>query len=218
MLKDLKKSDGTDCLVVLSNPLLPTAYLAPISYYAILLQNPNCSIELHEHFIKQSIRNRCDIYSANGKLRLSIPKERKGSSKTIIENLKISYKQDWQKQHWYAIESAYNSSPFFEYYKDELKPFFEEKEKYLVNFNSKIQNLIISMLHQENSLKNTMKYFHKGDFLDLRNHTWELKKQKEYDQVFMEKQGFISNLSILDLLFNLGPESADYLHNIDLVI
>ena len=218
MLKDLKKSDGTDCLVVLSNPLLPTAYLAPISYYAILLQNPNCSIEMHEHFIKQSIRNRCDIYSANGKLRLSIPKERKGSSKTIIENLKISYKQDWQKQHWYAIESAYNSSPFFEYYKDELKPFFEEKEKYLVNFNSKIQNLIISMLHQENSLKNTMKYFHKGDFLDLRNHTWELKKQKEYDQVFMEKQGFISNLSILDLLFNLGPESADYLHNIDIVI
>ena len=63
-----------------------------------------------------------------------------------------------------------------------------------------------------------MKYFHKGDFLDLRNYTWELKKQKEYDQVFMEKQGFISNLSILDLLFNLGPESADYLHNIDIVI
>ena len=218
MLKDLKKSDGTDCLVVLNNPLLPTAYLAPISYYAIFLQNPNCSIELHEHFIKQSIRNRCDIYGANGKLRLSIPKERKGSSKTIIKNLKISYKQDWQKQHWYSIESAYNSSPFFEYYKDELKPFFEEKEKYLVNFNSKLQKAIISMLQQENSQKNTTKYFHKGDFLDLRNYTWELKKQKEYDQVFMEKQGFISNLSILDLLFNLGPESADYLHNLDLAI
>ena len=218
MLKDLKKSDGTDCLVVLNNPLLPTAYLAPISYYAIFLQNPNCSIELHEHFIKQSIRNRCDIYGANGKLRLSIPKERKGSSKTIIKNLKISYKQDWQKQHWHAIESAYNSSPFFEYYKHELKPFFEEKEKYLVNFNSKLQKAIISMLQQENSQKNTTKYFHKGDFLDLRNYTWELKKQKEYDQVFMEKQGFISNLSILDLLFNLGPESADYLHNLDLAI
>ena len=218
MLKDLKKSDGTDCLVVLNNPLLPTAYLAPISYYAIFLQNPNCSIELYEHFIKQSIRNRCDIYGANGKLRLSIPKERKGSSKTIIKNLKISYKQDWQKQHWHAIESAYNSSPFFEYYKDELKPFFEEKEKYLVNFNNKLQKAIISMLKQENSQKNTTKYFHKGDFLDLRNYTWELKKQKEYDQVFMEKQGFISNLSILDLLFNLGPESADYLHNLDLVI
>jgi hypothetical protein len=203
---------------VLNNPLLPTAYLAPISYYAIFLQNANCSIELHEHFIKQSIRNRCDIYGANGKLRLSIPKERKGSSKRIIEKLKICYKYDWQKQHWYAIESAYNSSPFFEYYKDELKPFFEEKEEYLVNFNSKLQNIIISMLKEENTIKNTTEYLHKGNFLDLRNYTWELKKQKEYDQVFMEKKGFISNLSILDLLFNIGPESADYLHNIDLVI
>jgi hypothetical protein len=203
---------------VLNNPLLPTAYLAPISYYAILLQDPNCRIELHEHFIKQSIRNRCDIYGANGKLRLSIPKQRKGSSKTIIENLKISYRNNWQKQHWNAIESAYNSSPFFEYYKDELKPFFEEKEEYLVNFNSKLQNAILSMLQQENIIKNTNEYLHKGDFFDLRNYTWKLKNQEKYDQVFMEKQGFIPNLSILDLLFNLGPESIDYLHNIDLSI
>jgi hypothetical protein len=203
---------------VLNNPLLPTAYLAPISYYAILLQDPNCRIELNEHFIKQSIRNRCDIYGANGKLRLSIPKQRKGSSKTIIENLKISYRNNWQKQHWNAIESAYNSSPFFEYYKDDLKPFFEEKEEYLVNFNSKLQNAILSMLQQENIIKNTTEYLHKGDFFNLRNYTWKLKNQEKYDQVFMENQGFIPNLSILDLLFNLGPESIDYLNNIDLSI
>ena len=203
---------------MLNNPLLSTAYLAPISYYAILLQHPNCRIELHEHFIKQSIRNRCDIYGANGKLRLSIPKQRKGSSKTIIENLKISYRNNWQKQHWNAIESAYNSSPFFEYYKDDLKPLFKEKEEYLVNFNSKLQNTILSMLHQENMIKNTIEYLHKGDFFDLRNYTWKLKNQEKYDQVFMENQGFIPNLSILDLLFNLGPESIDYLHNIDLSI
>ena len=203
---------------MLNNPLLSTAYLAPISYYAILLQDPNCRIELHEHFIKQSIRNRCDIYGANGKLRLSIPKQRKGSSKTIIENLKISYRNNWQKQHWNAIESAYNSSPFFEYYKDDLKPFFEEKEEYLVNFNSKLQNAILSMLQQENIIKNTTEYLHKGDFFDLRNYTWKLKNQEKYDQVFMENQGFIPNLSILDLLFNLGPESIDYLQNLDLSI
>ena len=203
---------------MLNNPLLPTAYLAPICYYAILLQHPNCSIELKEHFIKQSIRNRCDIYGANGKLRLTIPKERKGSSRTIIENLKISYKQNWQKQHWNAIESAYNSSPFFEYYKDELKPIFEEKEEYLANFNSKLQNVIHIMLQKKNTIKNTTEYLHKGDFFDLRNYTWELKNQEKYDQVFMEKKGFIPNLSILDLLFNLGPESADYLHNLDLGI
>ena len=203
---------------MLNNPLLPTAYLAPISYYAILLQHPNCSVELHEHFIKQSIRNRCDIYGANGKLRLSIPKERKGSSKTIIENLKISYKQNWQKQHWNAIESAYNSSPFFEYYKDKLKPFFEAKEEYLIDFNSKLKKEILSILHSDNTIKKTTKYLHKGDFFDLRNYTWEIKNQEKYDQVFMEKKGFIPNLSILDLLFNLGPESTDYLHNIDLSI
>ena len=138
---------------MLNNPLLPTAYLAPISYYAILLQHPNYSVEVHEHFIKQSIRNRCEIYGANGKLRLSIPKERKGSSKTIIQQLKISYKQNWQKEHWNAIVSAYNSSPFFEYYKDELQAIFEEKEDYLVVFNSKLQNIILNLLQEENTSK-----------------------------------------------------------------
>ena len=201
---------------MLNNPLLPTAYLAPISYYAILLQHPNCSIELNEHFIKQSIRNRCEIYGANGKLRLTIPKERKGSSKTIIENLKISYKQDWKKEHWNAIVSAYNSSPFFEYYKDELQPLFEEKEEYLVNFNSKLQKVILDLLQEEETTNTTTEYLHKGDFADLRNHNWELKNQEKYDQVFMEKQGFIPNLSILDLLFNLGPESSDYLNNVQI--
>ena len=201
---------------MLNNPLLPTAYLAPISYYAILLQHPNYSVEVHEHFIKQSIRNRCEIYGANGKLRLSIPKERKGSSKTIIQQLKISYKQNWQKEHWNAIVSAYNSSPFFEYYKDELQAIFEEKEDYLVIFNSKLQNIILDLLQEENTSKTTTEYLHKGDFYDLRNHNWETENQEKYNQVFMEKHGFIPNLSILDLLFNLGPESSDYLHNLDI--
>jgi len=203
---------------VLNNPLLPTAYLAPIKYYAILLQAKNCSIEHHEHFIKQSIRNRCEIYGANGELRLTIPKERKGSSKTIISEIKISYKDNWQKRHWNAIQSAYNSSPYFEYYKDEFLPFFEEQEEYLVNFNSKLQAVILKLLQEEKDVKTTTEYLHKGDFTDLRNHTWNLEKQERYDQVFMEKHGFIANLSILDLLFNLGPESADYLHNLAISI
>jgi hypothetical protein len=203
---------------VLNNPLLSTAYFGPISYYAILLQHPDCSIEMHEHFVKQSIRNRCDIYGANGKLQLTIPKQRKGSDKTIIKEIQISYKQDWQKQHWTAIQSAYNSSPYFEYYKDEFLPFFEEQEEYLVNFNDKLQVVILKFLQEEKDIKTTTKYLHKGDFTDLRNHTWNLEKQERYDQVFMEKYGFIANLSILDLLFNLGPESGDYLHNLAISI
>jgi hypothetical protein len=203
---------------VLNKPLLPTAYLAPISYYAILLQHKNCNIEMHEHFVKQSIRNRCEIYGANGKLRLTIPKERKGSSKTIIKEIKISYKEDWQKLHWNAIKSAYNSSPFFEYYQDELEPFFKKKESNLVDFNNKLQEVILELLQEENCPDFTTSYHHKTEFADLRNHDFILENSSKYNQVFMEKHGFIPNLSILDLLFNLGPESSDYLHNIDISI
>jgi hypothetical protein len=198
---------------VLNNPLLPTAYFGPISYYAILLQHPNCRIELHEHFVKQSIRNRCDIYGANGKLQLTIPKQRKGSDKTIIKEIQISYKQNWQKEHWNAIVSSYNSSPYFEYYKDELQPFFEKEEMLLIDLNCKLQLVILNILQVEDEIITTTEYLHKGNFSDLRNYKWNTEKQEKYDQVFMEKQGFIPNLSILDLLFNLGPESADYLNN-----
>jgi hypothetical protein len=203
---------------VLNNPLLPTAYFGPIYYYAILLQHPNCTIEIHEHFVKQSIRNRCDIYGANGKLQLTIPKQRKGSDKTIIKEIQISYKESWQKEHWNAIVSSYNSSPYFEYYKDEFLPFFEEQEEYLVNFNNKLQAVILSLLQEEKDIKTTTEYLHQGNFSDLRDHNWNLEKQERYDQVFMEKHGFIANLSILDLLFNLGTESADYLHNLAISI
>ena len=203
---------------MLNNPLLSTAYFGPISYYAISLQHPNCTIEIHEHFVKQSIRNRCDIYGANGKLQLTIPKQRKGSDKTIIKEIQISYKESWQKEHWNAIVSSYNSSPFFEYYKDEFLPFFEQAEMLLIDFNNKLQGVILKLLKEEKDVKTTTEYLHQGDFTDLRNYTLELNNQKKYDQVFMEKHGFIANLSILDLLFNLGPESADYLHNLAISI
>ena len=203
---------------MLNNTLLPTAYLAPIKYYAILLQSKNCIIEHHEYFIKQSIRNRCEIYGANGKLRLTIPKERKGSSKTIISKLKISYKDDWQKIHWNAIKSAYNSSPFFEYYSNEIEVFYQRKEINLIIFNNKLQEVILDLLQEENNSNCTVEYLHSGNFTDLRNNYFKAASPKKYSQVFMQKHGFIPNLSILDLLFNLGPESSDYLHNLDLSI
>jgi len=201
--------------VLNKNPLLPTAYLAPITYYAILLQEIDCTLEQHENFIKQSIRNRCEIYTSNGKLRLTIPKKRQGISKTIITNVKISYTEKWQKEHWNAITSAYNSSPFFEYYKDDLEPFFKKKEVYLIDFNSKLQKVILKFLKIDREYPKSTKYNKLGNFTDLRDYTFKSKKIEIYSQVFMEKHGFISNLSILDLLFNLGPESIDYLNRID---
>ena len=199
-----------------NNILLPTAYLAPIYYYAVLLQHNNCIFEYHENFIKQSLRNRCEIYGANGKILLTIPKKRKGSSKTKIKDIKISHKENWQQEHWKSIKSSYNSSPFFDYYENDLNIFFKQKETYLVDFNKKLQELILSFLHKDINFTATKEYVINDASVDLRKHLFTNMNQKRYNQVFMEKHGFITNLSIIDLLFNLGPETTDYLKDIDL--
>lgn len=194
--------------------ILPTAYLAPIEYYAYLIQKNICLIEDNEFYIKQSIRNRCNIYGANGILRLTIPKKRDKNLKNIINTVKICYEENWQKKHWKSIESSYNSSPFFQYYKHELLPVFFNKEKLLITYNTNIQNTILKILvNNNNNIQKTKTYKSSGKFNDMRRYNWNNKKQKEYTQVFMEKHGFIENLSIIDLLFNLGPESIDYLRN-----
>ena len=215
MEKDGVRLDGTGYLEVLNKFLIPTAYLGPISYYAILLQKANCIIEKHEYFVKQSIRNRCNIYGANGKLRLTIPKIREKSNNTIINNIKISNEENWQKIHWNAIESAYNSSPFFIYYKDELRDIYNNKEIFLMDFNNKIQDVILNFLKVDKEQMYSNEYNNTGDFKDLRSYKFDINNIPRYDQVFMEKHGFIDNLSILDLLFNLGPESLDYLYSIE---
>ena len=214
MQMDGIKYDGIDYLKVSNNFLIPTAYLAPIGYYALLLKK-NCKIENYEYFIKQSIRNRCEIYGANGKLRLTIPKKRKSSSKTSINQIRISNKENWKKTHWNAIKSCYNSSPFFQYYKDELKEVYDVKENFLINFNNKLQKVILNFLKIKTTHTYSNRFEKKGDFFDLRDYKFNINNMKEYNQVFMEKHGFIDNLSIIDLLFNLGPESKDYLTSLN---
>ena len=194
--------------------LLPTSYLAPSGYYAILLQNPICEIEQYEYFIKQSIRNRCNIYGANGKLTLSIPKQRKESSKTIIKDIKISYDYPWQKLHWKSITSAYRSSAYFEFYEDFFTPFYHKKEKYLLDFNLKLQKIVFKCLQLEDTSFLSSIYQKETDKIDLRNSDFKIQKQKKYQEVFENNCGFITNLSILDLLLNLGPESSEYLFNV----
>ena len=198
--------------------LLPTSYLAPIGYYAILLQNKNCEIEQYEHFVKQSIRNRCDIYGANGKLTLSIPKQRKASSKTQIKDIKIAYHHPWQKEHWKSIVSAYRSSSYFEFYEDLFAPLYQIKVIYLSDFNLKLQEVIFKCLQIKDTSILTQSYQKQSISNDYRNATFQIKNQTKYHQVFENNCGFITNLSIIDLLFNLGPESADYLHNLDISI
>ncbi|MBC8265456.1 MAG: WbqC family protein [Flavobacteriales bacterium] len=194
--------------------LLLISYLAPIGYYAILLQNSNCEIEQYEHFVKQSIRNRCDIYGANGKLTLSIPKQRKASSKTLIKDIKIAYNHPWQKEHWKSICSAYRSSAYFEFYEDLFVPFYEKNETFLLDFNLKLQEVVFKCLQIKDSSTLTKSYQKKILKNDFRNSIFEIKNTLKYHQVFEDKCGFIPNLSIIDLLFNLGPESSQYLLNI----
>ena len=202
-----------------NNPFrLSTSYLGPIGYYAVLLQNENCEIEQYEHFVKQSIRNRCDIYGANGKLMLSIPKQRKSSSKIIVKDLKISYHQPWQKEHWKSICSAYRSSSYFEFYEDLFIPFYEKRETFLLEFNLKLQEVVFKCLQINDTSTLTKSYQKQSSTNDFRNSLFEVKNSPKYYQVFENNCGFITNLSILDLLFNKGPESEDYLHNLDISI
>ena len=215
MQKAYIKLDGIDYLTVLSKEyLLPTAYLAPIEYYSILLQSPNSLIEKHEYFIKQTIRNRCEIYGSNGKLLLTIPKKRSSKSNNIIKDTQISYTNNWQKKHWKSIESAYNSSPFFPFYRDEIYTIFMQKEKFLLDFNLKLQNNILEILNIEYKNNLTISYIKETDKVDLREYQQINNNHKEYQQVFSYKYSFKQNLSIIDLLFNLGPESKVYLNSI----
>ena len=198
--------------------LLPIAYLGPISYFAIILKAEEVHIESKEHFVKQSIRNRCSILGANGKQTLTIPKQRKSSDKKIIAEIHISNKDKWQKSHWKSIVSAYNSSPFFDYYKDELEYFYNSTFNNLFDFNLNLTHKILQLLQEERELKISTQFQANFSGIDFRNHTFNTEKENKYEQVFNEKNDFIPHLSILDLLFNLGPETEEYLLNLDLNI
>ena len=198
------------------NYLLPTAYLAPLSYYALIIKSPNSIIEQYEHFKKQTIRSRCSIYSSNGSLVLSVPKVRKSSSKTVIKDIQICYTEPWQKIHWNAIQSSYNSSPFFEYYMDEIFVIYNTKEKYLIDLNIKTHQLILKFLQIDSKINLSNNYNSQTELEDFRDKEFQSINNPVYDQVFSIKKGFTPNLSIIDLVFNLGPESNNYLEKIEL--
>ena len=201
--------------------LLSTAYFAPIQYYSKLIQFPNMMIEQFENYSKQSYRNRCNIFGANGELALTVPVVKASSKKILTKDVCISYDTDWQKLHWKGIESAYKSSPFYEFYIDDLVRFFDRKWDFLLDFNMEIQNEINSLIELDSTINKTEDYIEDvGKLVDFREsiHPKASKSiidpsfvSKEYYQVFSDKRGFIENLSILDLLFNMGPDSLMHL-------
>ncbi|MCG6187678.1 WbqC family protein [Maribellus maritimus] len=195
--------------------LLSTAYFAPVQYYSMCLKYPLVYIERFENFTKQTYRNRCVILGANGPIPLVIPVVKGRGPKTLIKDLKISYDVDWQRNHWRTIFSAYNSSPFFEFFKDDIFPFFEKKEKYLLELNMKVHETLRELLDIENETVLTSDFesvpetaLNYREIISPKNKRLDVRFQpQKYTQVFSEKFDFSPNLSIIDLLFNEGPNS-----------
>lgn len=199
--------------------VLSTAYLPPISYFAEIVKAPEVYIEKHENFVKQTYRNRCRILGANGPIPLVIPVEKARDRKVLITDTRIYNHENWQRIHWRTIFSAYNSSPFFEYYQDYLSPFYENRWDFLFDFNLELMTVLIDAIGAERRLGFTEFYKKpQSGANDLRNSispkTGRQYSGEPYTQVFSEKFGFINDLSIIDLLFNLGPETLSYLEKI----
>ena len=190
------------------------AYLPNIHYCSWIIAQKQPYFVRDTHFQKQTYRNRTEIYGANGKLKLTLPiVHNKSKSHQKEEEVQIAKTTAWQKQHWKSICSAYRSSPYFEYYEADLISFYKEEVTHLMQFNLDLLNKIMEMIEFSMSYKivEWRKDIHRR-MDDLVNAKKSVQINFEpYRQVFEEKNGFISNLSIIDLLFNLGPDTLNYL-------
>ncbi len=193
--------------------ILIPAYLPPISYFKSVINQNKLSICINTNYQKQTFRNRCIIYVANGLHKLTIPITNNSRVKKD-KDVTIHNEMQWQKNHWRAIESAYKSSPFFEYYQDELAPFFFKKQKFLFDFNFKILIQIFNFLNTSIEINETNQIDDISKLNQILNPKKASTDYKPYNQVFIEKNGFQSNLSIIDVLFNLGPETLDYIRSL----
>jgi hypothetical protein len=201
--------------------LLSTAYLPPIQYISKFLLGEPVFIENHENYQKQSYRNRCYICGANGRQCLVIPVVKHHGEKTPISSVEIDYQMPWQKNHLKSVQSAYRSSPFYEFYADEFNDFFTGRIDLLVDWNTSFMKNILKLCGINITIQKTAAYEKfPVNTIDLRESIHpknRLCKADEkfnplpYMQVFREKHGFIPNLSIIDLLFNEGPNAREIL-------
>ncbi len=201
-----------------SQLLLPACYLPPISYFHTIQEHSlPLVIEKYEHFQKQSYRTRARIASANGVQDLIVPIQHGNKDRVPMKDIRISYEFDWQRLHWLSIQTAYRSSAYFEYYEDDFKRFYEEKFDYLVDFNVAQLELILKSIKVKRAIAFTTEYTTASpetpDYRQVIHPKKEsiLSNPKEYYQVFSDKNGFYPDLSIVDLLFNQGPQSKSYL-------
>jgi len=196
--------------------LFHPTYFPSILQYAQILQSDDVVFEIHDNFQKQTYRNRCYIYGANGKQLLNIPTQ-KVSGKQLTKNIKIDYSYNWQAEHYKSLLSAYSSSPFFEFYIDELFPIFKKKETFLIDLNLKTIKIIADCLQEKLNFSMSLQFEKEvdDDYRYLVNAKTEQPLNfPKYTQIFDKKHGFIPNLSMLDLLFMEGPVTPIYLQRL----
>ncbi len=204
------------------NAVFSTAYLPPVEYLICLSQCDCAIVEKKENFIKQTYRNRALILSPNGVLPLSIPVKKNGLHNCPIDRLEIDYSQSWQRVHWRALETAYNASPYFLYYKDDFLPFYKQKDiRYLFDFNWQLLQLLLKLFKIQANIQTTEVYIAEYETeYDFRNtispkqnlkSDYPFRQIMPYRQVFSDRMEFQANLSCIDLLFNEATEAKNYL-------
>jgi WbqC-like protein family len=195
--------------------LIHPNYFPSISHFVAIAQADKITYEMEDNFQKQTNRNRMYIYSPNGVQLLNIPIKHAPNPHQKTKDVKIEYDFDWQKQHFKSLEAAYRSSPFFEYFEDELRPIFDKKHTFLMDLNLETIELSFKFLRLSKESFQTKEFFHEViDCTDLRHLTNGKKDTSNfalYPQVFKNKYGFLNNLSVLDLIFNEGKFALDYL-------
>lgn len=196
---------------------LSTAYFPAQSWFRAFQQDENAVIDIHEHYRKQSWRNRCRIIGPNGIQDLSIPVRLDGNH-TPVQNVRIDYSEKWQQRHWGAIEAGYGQSPFFDFYAAYFEPFYTSRKwERLIDYNSEILNLILRLMKMKNQWTYSTVFlpYSETDFRLLLSPKLPvpqtLSKTVPYIQVFQERHGFIPDLSMLDLLCCAGPQAPNYL-------
>ncbi len=201
--------------------ILSSAYFAPASYYSKFLISGEVHIEKHENFIKQTYRNRCIIAGVNGSLALTVPVKRGSFHKTAMKDLEIDYNTKWQANHWRTIESAYSSAPFFQFYADDIKPFFSVRTKFLFDHNQHILDTMLKLTGIPANYTISKEYIKEDKTIENYDYRMKIRPKNQpddpifrphpYYQVFDDRLGFIPDLSILDLVFNAGPETTGIL-------
>lgn len=202
--------------------LIELAYFPPVQFFSKLFRHSLVLIEQCENYNKGSYRNRCHIAGPNGLMRLSVPLVKGKNERQNIRQVRIAYEEPWQRQHWNSIQTAYGSAPYFEFYAEPLRSVLLSHFTYLFDLNWDLLQVLLSFIPIPGHLELTEKYqpVVPSGLIDLRNTLSPRRKKQEndphfkptpYPQVFLEKNGFIPNLSILDLLFCTGPEASIYL-------